>query len=122
MSTTLLIGLIPDAINLFFINAGLSSILILFTLFAKNIEQNLQLMQGLKSLTGLGYPVLLAASRKSTIGSVLGGIPAEERLEGTIAASCQAVYAGAQMVRVHDVQENLRAIRMLEAILCPSHI
>ena len=47
--------------------------------FAKNIEQNLQLMQGLKSLTGLGYPVLLAASRKSTIGSVLGGIPAEER-------------------------------------------
>ena len=90
--------------------------------FAKNIEQNLQLMQGLKSLTGLGYPVLLAASRKSTIGSVLGGIPAEERLEGTIAASCQAVYAGAQMVRVHDVQENLRAIRMLEAILCPSHI
>ena len=68
-------------------------------------------MQGLKSLTGLGYPVLLAASRKSTIGSVLGGIPAEERLEGTIAASCQAVYAGAQMVRVHDVQENLRAIK-----------
>ena len=90
--------------------------------FAKNIEQNLQLIKGLKSLTGLGYPVLLAASRKSTIGSVLGGVPAEERLEGTIAASCQAVYAGAQMVRVHDVQENLRAIRMLEAILCPSHI
>lgn len=90
--------------------------------FAKNVQQNLQLMQGLKSLTGLGYPVLLAASRKSTIGSVLGGIPAEERLEGTIAASCQAVYAGAQMVRVHDVKENLRAIRMLEAILCPSRI
>jgi len=55
-------------------------------------------------------------------GGVRGGIPEEKRLEGTIAASCQAVYAGAQMVRVHDVQENLRAIRMLEAILCPSHI
>lgn len=90
--------------------------------FAKDIKQNLQLMQGLQSLTGLGYPVLLAASRKNTIGKVLGDIPAEERLEGTIATSCQAVYAGAQMVRVHDVQENLRAIRMLEAILCPSHI
>ena len=90
--------------------------------FAKDVQQNLQLMQGLKSLTGLGYPVLLAASRKSTIGSVLGGVLPEERLEGTIATSCQAVYAGAQMVRVHDVQENLRAIRMLEAILCPSHI
>lgn len=90
--------------------------------FAKDVKQNLQLMQGLKTLTGQGYPVLLAASRKSTIGSVLGGVPAEDRLEGTIATSCQAVYAGAQMVRVHDVQENLRAIRMLEAILCPSRI
>lgn len=85
--------------------------------FAKNVEQNLLLMRDLQTLTGFGYPVLLAASRKSTIGAVLGGLPAEERLEGTIAASLQAVYAGAQMVRVHDVRENVRAIRMLEAIL-----
>lgn len=87
--------------------------------FAKNVQQNLQLMQNLKVLTSLEYPVLLATSRKSTIGSVLGNLAAEERLEGTIATSCQAVYAGAQIVRVHDVKENLRAIRMLEAILCP---
>lgn len=85
--------------------------------FAKNVEQNLLLMRDLKSLTSFGYPVLLAASRKSTIGAVLGNIPAEERLEGTIATSLQAVYAGAQLVRVHDVKENVRAIRMLEAIL-----
>lgn len=85
--------------------------------FAKNVEQNLLLMRDLQTLTGFGYPVLLAASRKSTIGAVLGGLPAEERLEGTIATSLQAVYAGAQMVRVHDVRENVRAIRMLEAIL-----
>lgn len=85
--------------------------------FAKNVEQNLLLMRDLQTLTGFGYPVLLAASRKSTIGAVLGGIPAEERLEGTIATSLQAVYAGVQMVRVHDVKENVRAIRMLEAIL-----
>ena len=50
---------------------------------------------------------------------VLGDIPAEERLEGTIATSLQAVYAGAHMVRVHDVKANLQAIRMLEAILQP---
>ncbi len=84
--------------------------------FAKNAEQNLLLMRGLHTLTSFGYPVLLAASRKNTIGAVLGGLLAEERLEGTIAASLQAVYAGAQLVRVHDVKENVRAIRMLEAI------
>ena len=90
--------------------------------FAKNAEQNLKLMRDLNALTSFGNPVLLAASRKGTIGKVLGELPAEERLEGTIATSCQAVYAGANMVRVHDVKENLRAIRMLEAILCPQHI
>ena len=87
--------------------------------FAKDVEQNLRLMRDLHVLTSFGYPVLLAASRKSTIGAVLGGVPASERLEGTIATSLQAVYAGAQMVRVHDVQANVRAIRMLEGILCP---
>ena len=90
--------------------------------FAKNAEQNLKLMRDLNALTSFGNPVLLAASRKGTIGKVLGELPAEERLEGTIATSCQAVYAGANMVRVHDVKENLRAIRMLEAILCPQHM
>lgn len=85
--------------------------------FAKDVQQNLLLMRDLHTLTSFGYPVLLAASRKSTIGAVLGGVGAEQRLEGTIATSLQAVYAGAQMVRVHDVLENVRAIRMLEAIL-----
>ena len=85
--------------------------------FAKDVEQNLRLMRDLHVLTSFGYPVLLAASRKSTIGAVLGGVPAAERLEGTLATSLQAVQAGAQMVRVHDVQANVRAIRMLEAIL-----
>ena len=90
--------------------------------FAKNAEQNLKLMRDLCALTSFGYPVLLAASRKGTVGKVLGDLPAEERLEGTIATSCQAVYAGANMVRVHDVKENLRAVRMLEAILCPERM
>lgn len=85
--------------------------------FAKQKEHNLQLLQNLSTLTGAGYPVLLAASRKTTIGQVLGELPPEERLEGTLATSCQAVYEGAQMIRVHDVKENVRVVRMLEAIL-----
>lgn len=85
--------------------------------FAKNTEQNLTLMRDLASLTAYGYPVLLAASRKTVIGQTLSGLPPEERLEGTIATSCAAVYAGAHMVRVHDVAANLRAIRVTEAIL-----
>jgi len=85
--------------------------------FAKDKVANLKLMNGLVALTGHGYPVLLAASRKASIGKVLGDLPPEERLEGTLATSCQAVYAGANIVRVHDVKENARVIRMLEAIL-----
>lgn len=86
--------------------------------FAKNTAQNLELLQGLDALVGLGCPVLLAASRKTVIGETLGNLPPQERLEGTIALSCQAVYAGAHLVRVHDVKENARAVRMLEAVLC----
>ena len=91
--------------------------------FAKNDEQNLRLMQNLNALTVQPYPVLMAASRKTTIGNVLateakGLIPAppEERLEGTLAVTAAAVFAGASLVRVHDVKENVRMIRMLEAI------
>ncbi len=84
--------------------------------FAKDVNQNLELMRNLVSFTGFGYPVLLAASRKSTIGAVLGDLPAEERLEGTLATTAQAVNARVQLVRVHDVKENFRLARMLEAI------
>ena len=87
--------------------------------FAKNDEQNLRLMQNLNALTVNAWPVLLAASRKTTIGNVLGvsqPLPPEERLEGTLAVTAAAVYAGASLVRVHDVKENVRLIRMLEAI------
>lgn len=84
--------------------------------FAKDTPQNLALIQGLNALTGSEYPVLMAASRKTVIGQALGGLPPEERLEGTLAISAASVYAGAELVRVHDVRENVRLIRMLEAI------
>ncbi|WP_195923572.1 dihydropteroate synthase [Clostridium tepidum] len=84
--------------------------------FGKTVEHNLKLMNRIEELKSFNLPVLLAASRKSTIGKVLGDLPTEERLEGTIALSCLAVDSGLQMVRVHDVKENVRAIRMIEAV------
>jgi dihydropteroate synthase len=85
--------------------------------FAKTPEQNLALVRNLEALTCGTYPVLLAASRKGTIGKVLGGVPAEERLEGTLATTARAVEAGAALVRVHDVQAQVRFIKMLTAII-----
>jgi len=85
--------------------------------FAKDMAGNLALLQGIGSLTGHGLPVLMAASRKGFIGKILDNIPAQERLTGTLATTCQAVYGGAQIVRVHDVLQHVQLIRMLEAIL-----
>jgi dihydropteroate synthase len=84
--------------------------------FGKNVNDNLELMKRVKELKSFKVPVLLAVSRKSTIGKVLGDLVPEDRLEGTIATSVMAVEAGVNIVRVHDVKENSRAIRMMEAI------
>lgn len=84
--------------------------------FGKSLELNLALMSRLTELASLGQPVLIGASRKGSIGKVLGGLPVEERLSGTIALSCQAVAGGAHLVRVHDVKENWQAVRMMEAV------
>lgn len=83
--------------------------------FAKTLEQNLIVTREVGRLKELGYPVLLATSRKSMIGLTLDE-DKDHRVEGTIATSCIAVMAGCQFVRVHDVLENRRAIRMMEAI------
>ncbi|MFZ3101087.1 MAG: dihydropteroate synthase [Desulfitobacteriaceae bacterium] len=84
--------------------------------FGKTFEQNLEVLARLKEFRTLGKPVLLGTSRKSTIGKVLE-LPVEERLEGTIATSVLGVAAGADIIRVHDVQANRRAIQMADAII-----
>lgn len=83
--------------------------------FGKSYENNLEIIDKLEMLHSLGYPLLLGASRKSVIGQTLD-LPPEERVEGTIVTSVYAVLKGAMFVRVHDVKENVRAVRMAEAI------
>lgn len=84
--------------------------------FAKTPGQNLAIMGRLAELKCFGCPLLLGASRKSTIGSVLGGLPPGERLEGTLATTALAVWQEVDLIRVHDVQANLRAAQMTYAI------
>ena len=84
--------------------------------FGKNYEHNLIIMNHLEELSALGYPILLATSRKSMIGLTLD-LPADQRVEGTLVTTVFGVQKGASFIRVHDVKENLRAIRMTQAIL-----
>src|SRR4029078_1913318 len=84
--------------------------------FGKTPEHNLALLHDLAALQVLGRPILLGTSRKSTIGKVLD-LPAEERVEGTLATTALGVAAGVDIVRVHDVKPNVRAARMSDAVI-----
>ena len=84
--------------------------------FGKTYEQNLNLLKHLDIVTKPGYPVLLGTSRKSVIGLTLD-LPVTEREEGTIATTVYGAMKGMAFVRVHNVMGNVRALRMLEAIL-----
>ncbi|QRG67870.1 dihydropteroate synthase [Brevibacillus choshinensis] len=84
--------------------------------FVKSLEQNLETMRRLDDLVALGYPVLLATSRKRMIGHVLD-TPVDERVEGTAATVALGVTKGCHMVRVHDVKEMKRVAKMMDAML-----
>lgn len=83
--------------------------------FGKTFEQNLEVLRRLGELRDLGYPILLGTSRKSVIGNVLHLEP-KDRVEGTVATTVLGVRDGVDIVRVHDVTENLRAAKMADAI------
>jgi dihydropteroate synthase len=84
--------------------------------FGKAPSHNLQVLGALGALAILGRPVMLGASRKSTLGKVLD-LPADERLEATLATTVLAAQAGVDIVRVHDVRANVRAARMTDAVV-----
>jgi dihydropteroate synthase len=83
--------------------------------FGKTLDHNLTLFRGLPALASMGQPLLLGASRKTFIGKILGVEP-DERLEGSLAAAVAAVFGGAHILRVHDVKETRKAIRVADAI------
>jgi dihydropteroate synthase len=84
--------------------------------FGKTPQHNLAILRDLDALQALRRPILLGTSRKSTIGKVLD-LPADDRLEGTLATTALGIAAGADIVRVHDVRANVRVARMSDAIM-----
>jgi len=83
--------------------------------FGKDLHHNLELMHGVGSFLDLGRPLLVGPSRKRFIGTILD-LPEEERVEGTVGAVVWMVARGAHLVRVHDVKEVVRAVRVSDAI------
>ena len=84
--------------------------------FAKNSEQNLEIIRRLGEFKKLGHPILIGTSRKSTIGMVLD-LPVDQRLEGTAATVALSIANGADVIRVHDVKEMSRVAAMTDAIV-----
>ncbi|MDO4615938.1 MAG: dihydropteroate synthase [Lachnospiraceae bacterium] len=84
--------------------------------FGKSYENNLEAIAQVQQLKELGYPVLLATSRKSVIGLTLD-LPSDQRVEGTLVTSVYGVQKGCAFVRVHDIKENARAIAMTKALM-----
>jgi dihydropteroate synthase len=84
--------------------------------FGKTVEQNVEIVRRLAELKVLGRPILLGTSRKSFIGHVLD-LPVDQRLEGTAATVAIGIANGADMVRVHDVAQMVRVVKMSDAIV-----
>ncbi len=80
--------------------------------FGKSLADNLALVNGLATFQGLGVPLLFAGSRKRLIGALSNEAPAADRLGGSVALAFRAAELGAQMVRVHDVQESVQALHL----------
>ncbi len=84
--------------------------------FGKNVEHNLQLLRSIGVLRDLDAAVMVGASRKRFVGALTGADEPRDRLEGSLAAAILAAASGADIVRVHDVGETVRALRVADAI------
>jgi dihydropteroate synthase len=80
--------------------------------FGKTVAHNLELINGLALLHGLGCPIVFGASRKRMIGALSNEAPADQRLPGSLALALKAVEQGAQIIRVHDVPETVQALKL----------
>ncbi len=91
--------------------------------FGKSAEGNLQLLRHLAAFRSLGFAVAVGASRKAFVRRFSGvgdGASTGDRLPGSLAALAAARAAGAAIVRVHDVEESVRFLRMIDAIETPA--
>ncbi|AVH14704.1 dihydropteroate synthase [Acinetobacter indicus] len=84
--------------------------------FAKNAQQNLQLLNEFYKLADMGYPILSALSRKRFIGSVLDAAEPQQRAVGSATAHLLSIQQGACMVRAHDVKATADAIKIWQAM------
>jgi dihydropteroate synthase len=85
--------------------------------FGKTAAHNMALINRLDALAALGYPVVLGVSRKAFIGTLTGGAPATDRVEGSLAAAAIGIARGASIIRAHDVKATRRAALVADAIL-----
>jgi dihydropteroate synthase len=90
--------------------------------FGKNLQHNLTLLSHLRELANLGQPLLVGLSRKSMLGTLLGGAPVGERMHASVAAAVIAVMNGAQIVRCHDVGPTVEALKVAAAARIASPI
>ncbi|PKL52175.1 MAG: dihydropteroate synthase [Nitrospira bacterium HGW-Nitrospira-1] len=84
--------------------------------FGKTFEHNLLIINNLEQFAVFKKPLLIGPSRKAFLGKILGGLPPQERLEGTAASVAISIIKGAHIVRVHDVKEMARAAKVADAI------
>ena len=86
--------------------------------FSKTVDQNLELIAQLDKIVAefAGYPLLVGTSRKSFIGKLLGGVPTDQRLGGSLATALVAAQNGAKILRVHDVKETVAALKLWQAV------
>lgn len=84
--------------------------------FGKRLEDNLEILRRIEEFRSLGFPILIGASRKSFIGYILDKIPPEDRLEGTLAVTAWCCIKNVDIIRVHDVKENKRVLKIIESL------
>ena len=84
--------------------------------FGKTLDHNLSILNKISEFSSMGYPIMVGASRKSFIGGILD-LPVEDRLEGSLAAAVWSVINGANILRVHDVAETVRAVKTARSIM-----
>lgn len=87
--------------------------------FAKNAEQNWELLRAIPKLKALGYPLMIGLSRKSFLGKLLNDAPPEQRITAGVTAQLEAVKLGANYIRTHDVKPFVDALKVLQALAQP---